>query len=139
MLLWIFRAIFIIVVLGILFVSVTSETIARAEDSVNFWAIVWSGFGMAVFVLFLDILTPKKKLGALAGVFFALLVGLLISGVLAPVADMIAGSHKVDLTDEAVFAIKWMMSICICYLTISIVMRTKDCLLYTSPSPRDRS
>ncbi len=133
MLLWVFRAIFIIVVLGILFVSVTSETIARAEDSANFWAIVWSGLGMAVFVLFLDILTPKKKLGALAGVFFALLVGLLISGVLAPVVDMIAGSYKVDLTDEAVFAIKWMISICICYLTISIVMRTKDDVRFVIP------
>jgi uncharacterized protein YacL len=133
MLLWVLRAIFIIVVLGILFVSVTSETIARAEDSANFWAIVWSGMGMAVFVLFLDILTPKKKLGAMAGVFFALLVGLLISGVLAPVVDMIAGSYKFDLTDEAVFAIKWMMSICICYLTISIVMRTKDDVRFVVP------
>ncbi len=133
MLLWIFRALFIIVVVGILFVNVSSETIARAEDSANFWAIVWSGLGMMVFVFLLDILTPKKKLSALAGVFFALLVGLIVSAVLAPVVDMIAGSYKIDLTTEAVFAIKWMMGICICFLTISIVMRTKDDVRFVIP------
>ena len=133
MLLWIFRALFIIVVVGILFVNVSSETTARAEDSANFWAIVWSGLGMMVFVFLLDILTPKKKLSALAGVFFALLVGLLISGALAPVVDMIAGSYKIDLIDETIAAIKWIMGICICFLTISVVMRTKDDVRFVIP------
>ena len=133
MLLWVFRAIFSIVLLAVLIANLSSDDIAGAEDKTDFWAVLWSALGMAVFVLFLDILTPKKKLGALAGVFFALLVGLLISGVLAPVVDMIAGSYKVGLTDEAVFAIKWMISICICYLTISIVMRTKDDVRFVVP------
>jgi uncharacterized protein YacL len=133
MLLWIFRTIFIIVVLGVLLFSVSSETISKEENSPSFWAIVWSGLGMAVFVFLLDALTPKKKLRALAGVFFALLVGLIISGVLAPAVDMIAGSYKIVLTSEAVFAIKWMLGICICFLVISIVMRTKDDVRFVIP------
>ena len=92
---------------------------------------------MAIFVFLLDIFTPKKKLTALAGVFFGLLVGLLISGVLAPVVVMLNDSFKSGeaglINDEAVAAIKWMLGICICYLTISIVMRTKDDVRFVIP------
>jgi len=133
MLLWIFRVIFFLVIIGVLFVNASSETISREENSPSFWAIVWTGLGLSVFVFLLDVLTPKKKLGALAGVFFGLLVGLLISGALAPAVDVITTSYKVNLIPEAVTAIKWTMGICICYLTISIVMRTKDDVRFVVP------
>jgi len=88
---------------------------------------------MAVFVLLLDILTPKKKFSALAGVFFGLLVGILISWALAPVVDMISGTFSIDVTEAAITAIKWLLGICICYLTISIVIRTKDDVRFVIP------
>jgi uncharacterized protein YacL len=133
MLLWVFRAIFLVVMFGILFINAISTAFTEAEVSPSWHAMVWSGFGMMVFVFLLDVLTPKKKLSALAGVFFALLVGLLISVVLAPVVEMIADSHKIDLIPEAIGAIKWMLGICVCYLTISIVMRTKDDVRFVIP------
>ena len=138
MLLWVFRSIFVVVVLAVLFVNVSSKAISGSDEDANFWAVVCSGLGMAVFVFLLDIFTPKKKIVALAGVFFGLLVGLLISGVLAPVVDMINDSFKTLgeaalLNEEAVAAIKWMTGICICYLTISIVMRTKDDVRFVIP------
>jgi len=133
MLLWVFRSIFVVIILGVLFVSASSRPISGADDDVNFWTVVLSGLGMAVFVFLLDILTPKKRLTALAGVFFGLLVGLLISGALAPVVDMIAASHSTNLIDESVGAVKWMLGICICYLVISIVMRTKDDVRFVIP------
>jgi uncharacterized protein YacL len=46
---------------------------------------------------------------------------------------MITASYKVNLIPEAVIAIKWMMGICICYLTISVVMRTKDDVRFVIP------
>lgn len=79
----------------------------------------------------------------MAGVFFGLLVGVLISGALAPVVDMINNTFGIEttlegarinkITPEAVTAIKWMLGICICYLTISIVMRTKDDVRFVIP------
>ncbi len=131
MLLLFFRSIFIVIILAVLFVNISSKTIGG--DSTSFWTVVWSGFGMAVFVFLLDLLTPKKKLAALAGVFFGLLVGMLISGALAPAVDMITSTYKIDVLPEAVAAIKWMMGICICYLVISIVMRTKDDVRFVVP------
>lgn len=132
-LLWVFRGIFVVVVVGVLFVYASSEEIAGAVDRTNFRAVVWSGLGLAVFVFLLDLLTPKRKLSAVAGVFFGLLVGLIISGVLAPVVDMINDSYGIELIPQAVNGIKWMIGICICYLTISIVMRTKDDVRFVVP------
>ena len=132
MLLWIFRAIFWVVVIAVLFVNVSSIRIAEAAPA-NLWAVMVSGLGIAVFVFLLDVLTPKRKLSAVAGVFFALLVGLLISLVLSAVVDMVNDSYKIEVIPEAARAIKWTLGICVCYLTISIVMRTKDDVRFVIP------
>lgn len=140
-LLWIFRAIFLVVVVAVVFVNITSPIMDKDEDDLpskeiyeaNLRAIILSSIGMAVFVLLLDVLTPKRKFSALAGVFFGLLVGLLILWVLAPVVDMMITTFSVYVTMPGVTAIKWILGICICYLTISIVMRTKDDVRFVIP------
>ncbi len=132
-LLWAFRVIFIVVISAVIFVSITSEAISSSGNDPSFWTVALSGLGMTVFVFLLDIFTPKKKLSALAGVFFGLLIGVVISGALAPIVDMMADSYSVALIPEAVYAIKWILGICICYLTISIVMRTKDDVRFVIP------
>jgi uncharacterized protein YacL len=141
MLLWIFRSIFLTVIMAVLFVNLTSQNIAVGEDgkpseevrSANFNAIVWSSMGMALFVFLLDVFTPKNKLSALAGVFLGLLVGVLISWALAPLVDMIMSTYRIDVTPYAIKAIKWMMGICVCYITIGIIMRTKDDVRFVVP------
>ena len=132
-LLWVFRAIFIVVVLAVLFVNISTEEMTKEENSSSFWTLTLSGLGVAIFVFLLDLFTPKHKLVALAGVFFGLLVGMLISIALAPVVDMIANSYRIELIDDAVYAIKWVLGICICYLVISVVMRTKDDVRFVIP------
>ena len=133
MLLWLFRGIFIIVVLSVLVVNAASVVLTESANSDSWWAVVLSGMGLIVFFLLLDVLTPKRKLTALAGVFFGLLVGMLISAVFGKAVDMIGETYGLPLVDEAKFAIKWMMGICICYFTISIVMRTKDDFRFVIP------
>lgn len=140
-LLWIFRAIFLIIVVAVALANITSPTVDQDEGGkasqeayqANFRAILISTAGMAVFVLLLDILTPRRKLSALAGVFFGLLVGMLISWLLAPVVDMVKDSYSIPINPAAVAAIKWALVICVCYLTISIVMRTKDDVRFVIP------
>jgi uncharacterized protein YacL len=140
-LLWIFRALFVVVVVAVLFVNISSTRMTLDESGepsnevfdTNLLTVSWSGFGMLVFILLLDVFTPKKKLSALAGVFFGLLVGMLFSWVLAPVVEMIIVTFGINVTQMAITAIKWTMGICICYLTISIVMRTKDDVRFVIP------
>ena len=124
MLLWIFRTIFIIVILAVLFFNISSPSVSA--DQRSFHIILWSGLALALAAFFMDILTPKKSLTALAGVFFGLLVGMFFSWALVPIVDFINGIYKLGLSAIAIQAIKGMMGICICYLIISIVMRTKD-------------
>jgi uncharacterized protein YacL len=133
MLLWLFRGIFIVVVISVLVVNAASKDLTAAENSTSWWAVVFSGMGLIVFFLLLDVLTPKRKLTALAGVFFGLLVGMLITAVLAQAVDMIGETYRIQLVDPAKLAIKWMMGIGICYFTISIVMRTKDDFRFVVP------
>jgi len=132
-LLWVFRAIFLLVISAVIFVNIYTGTITQQENTASFWTVSLSGLAMAIFVFLLDVFTPKARLSALAGVFFGLLVGVLISGTLAPIVDMMAESYSVQLIPEAVYAIKWILGICICYLTISIVMRTKDDVRFVIP------
>jgi len=141
-LLWIFRAIFLVIIVAIVFVNISSDMWGKEEDGINssveiyetnLRAIIFSTIGMAGLVLLVDILTPKKKFSALAGVFFGLLVGILVSWALAPVVDMVSGTFRIDVTEVAITAIKWVLGICICYLTISIVMRTKDDVRFVIP------
>jgi len=46
---------------------------------------------------------------------------------------MINEIYRLGLSEMAVQAIKWIMGVCICYLTISIVMRTKDDVRFVVP------
>lgn len=140
-LLWVFRAVFLIIVVAVLFVNISSSIMEKdksGEDSSdaytrNVSAIIWSTIAMTVFVVMLDVFTPKKKFSALAGVFFGLLVGIFVSWALSHVVDMLLETFRIDITAPASVAIKWMMGVCICYLTISIVMRTKDDVRFVIP------
>jgi len=140
-LLWIFRAVFLVVIVAVVFVNISSRIMFVNEKGVedidtynaNLRAIIFSSAGMGLFIFLVDVLTPKKKFSALAGVFFGLLVGLLVLWVLAPVVDMMVTTFSLNVTLPAVLAIKWVLGICICYLTISIVMRTKDDVRFVIP------
>ncbi len=140
-LLWIFRAIFLVVLVAVVFVNITSSIMFMNEKNeadidtynANQRAIVFSSIGMGLFILLVDILTPKRKFSALAGVFFGLLVGLLLLWVLGPVVEMMVKTFSINATDAGIVAIKWILGICLCYLTISIVMRTKDDVRFVIP------
>jgi len=131
LLLWVLRAFFAIVIIFAFILNATSIEIS--SDNRSFWAVFWVSFALAAIAFCVDVFTPKKKLAALAGVFFGLIVGILISAVLVPTVDLLAKSYQVRLIPEAVIAIRWTMSICICYLTISVVMRTKDDVRFVVP------
>jgi len=134
MLLWIFRAVFLVVIVSVLFIHISSPEISGESGRANFNAILWSGLVLAMTAFIVDFFTPKKSLAALAGVFFGLLVGIFISWGLSPVVDMVNDIYPFFRFSEAsVQAIKLMMGICICFLIISIVMRTKDDVRFVVP------
>lgn len=133
MLLWVFRAIFIILIAAVLIVHITIPTVSGQPGRENFWTIIGCGLVLTFLALVVDIFTPKKSLAALAGVFFGLMVGMFLSWAFSQVLDMVNNIYNLGLSGEALQAIRWMMGICICYLVISIVMRTKDDVRFVIP------
>jgi uncharacterized protein YacL len=129
----VFRAIFFIIIVAVIIVNLSLEQISGEPGRTNFYVILLSGTGLAAFALLLDIFTPKKSLAALAGVFFGLLVGMFFSWALAKVVDGVIEIYNLGLSETATEAIKWMMGVCICFLVISIVMRTKDDVRFVIP------
>lgn len=140
-LLWVFRALFLIIIVAVIFVNITSNSMRLDENSQesteildnNIMYVTWSSFAIVIFVFLLDIMTPKNKLNALAGVFIGLLVGIAISWALSKVVDMMVDTYHVPITTPAVTAIKWTLGISICYLTISFIMQTKDDVRFVIP------
>jgi uncharacterized protein YacL len=130
-LIWFLRFFFIIVVFFAFILNALSVEV-RGDDK-SFWAVMWISTALVIIAFFVDIFTPKRKLAALAGVFFGLIVGILISAVLVPTIDVLTKSYGLKLIEEGIMAIKWIMSICICYLTISVVIRTKDDVRFVVP------
>ena len=133
MLLWVFRVLVIILILSVFWMYAPTVEMTDASGRTSFWATVVSAIALLVGAFLIDVLTPKKSLGALAGVFFGLLVGIVISWVLSHVVVMLDDIWKLNLKPDAIQAIKLMLGICICYLVISIVVRTKDDVRFIIP------
>jgi uncharacterized protein YacL len=141
-LLWVFRFIFVVILISVIFVNLQSDSMSfvdgtkQKSDQVwydNLIAIIITGFVLCLFVLWMDLITPKKKLGSVAGVFFGLIIGIVLSWGGAKVVDMLRDIYNIPITNPAAIAIKWILGTCICYLVVSIVMRTKDDVRFIIP------
>ncbi len=137
MLLHFIRFFFIVILFAALFLSITSQVEdpdeAQRLTQTQIWIVFIGGLVLAVVVLFIDWLLPKRSLSALAGVFFGLIVGIFFSWALTLVLDMINEVFKIGLEGSNLKLTKWMMGICICYFVISFIMRTKDEVRFIIP------
>ncbi len=119
-LLYFIRFLFFVTATAFLFVGLT-ET-ARPPHDITVFAI---GLVLAVIVIIIESLTPKKSLSALAAIFFGLLIGMSISWALSRVIQMVNIIYF-ELEDKQLNMVIWLMGTCIVYLCICIVLRTKD-------------
>jgi len=101
----------------------------EGSDIFNIFVI---GICAAIFVIIVDWLTPKKSISAFAGIFFGLLVGVLISWAMSPVLEMMNELY-LHIAPHALQMAKWIMGICISYLVISMVIQTKDDVRFVIP------
>jgi len=112
-----------------------SAIAAQTDQNVvgqNVMAIFIIGISVAIMVVAIDWLTPKGSLNALAGVFFGLLVGALLSYAMSPILDMMNNLYF-HMGNDSMEISRWIMAICICYLSVSLVIRTKDDVRFVVP------
>jgi uncharacterized protein YacL len=106
--------------------STLSGESALGLNLVGGWHIpLTAGILMTLLVLAIDMLTPRKKIATISGVFFGLLVGLIATFAINFIIDLLVQTYEIK-APNLVSAIKVLCGICLCYLGMSVVLQTQD-------------
>ena len=93
--------------------------------------------GAAFVVIALDIFVPRKSLTAISGLFFGLIVGMVIAYGLSLIIDLLAQSNVPgELTPSQlsfVNAVKLAIGVICCYAAVSFILQTKDDVRFIIP------
>lgn len=135
MLLNVIRAVFFVVIFAILFPLLDQQYYPVGEDVTVYERLspFVLGIVVAIVILLLEMVIPKKAISSLAGVFFGILVGLLISWGLAKIIDLINEVYPLYMQEEGLKITKWVMGVCVCFLVVSFVIKTKDDVRFVIP------
>ncbi|MHC5111092.1 MAG: PIN domain-containing protein [Planctomycetota bacterium] len=103
--------------------------------------IVIGFIGTALIVIALDIFVPRKSLTVISGLFFGLIVGMVVAYGLSLIADLIVegslGAEGPDSRDPSVApfvrALKIGIGVICSYLAVSFILQTKDDVRFVIP------
>lgn len=114
--------------------SFSSGTLSRHKD------LIVIGFtGAALIVIALDIFVPRKSLSAISGLFFGLVVGMVIAYGLSLIVDLLVetnmpgGKLANPGATSFVSAVKLALGVVCCYLAVSFILQTKDDVRFVIP------
>ncbi len=133
------RLVFLLILMAIGF-SLASEERFATEVLGGHRDLIVIGFtGVGMIVMALDILLPRKSLSAISGVFFGLVVGMVIAYGLSLVIDLLIEAKVTggDLADPGtasfISALKLALGVVCCYLAVSFILQTKDDVRFVIP------
>ncbi len=100
--------------------------------------VIFIGFlGVALLVIALDILVPRKSLTAISGLFFGLIVGMVVAYGLSLIVDLLVRANVPgELTQSGqsfVDALKLAIGVICVYLAVSFILQTKDDVRFVIP------
>ena len=127
-LLYFIRFLFFITAVAVLMLGL-SDTEKVDQD---YWVFTM-GLVLTIVAIVVEWLTPKKSLSSLAGIFFGLMAGLIISWGTSKILAMVDDIYSLKMSPETLKMATWISGICICYVCISIVVRTKDDFRFLVP------
>ncbi len=141
MLLNILRVFFVMV-----FVAVMMRIADEVYEVVPAYLLLLVAFGVVAAVFGIDLLIPHKSLLAISGVFFGLLVGMLVAYGLSLVLDLFVDAYReyligpdgvLSLTSDQFNTIvsicKVAVGVICCYLAVSFILQTKDDVRFVIP------
>jgi len=142
MALWILRACFLLVAIGLGVSFNTSLSVASDADGSSRW-LVWAVFAIFVIgsiaVIFADVMIKSKRIDLISSVYFGLIVGFfltyIVSTALTPLFGMF--SHTSILDGVSPMQLKAgvisFLGAAICYSCISLLWQTKDDFRFVIP------
>jgi uncharacterized protein YacL len=163
MLLWLLRGIFLLLMLAVVIGLVTGFTPEPSSGQIGpgdlppdpaiqhrpwyagtkaIIALVLLSLGVAVFFVAIDVAIPRKGLTAIGGVFFGLVVGMVAAYGLSLIIDLLTYVYAGDVNAEDevsphlikfVQALKVVLGLICCFLSVSFVLQTKDDIRFVIP------
>ena len=122
------RLVFLLILMAVGFSLASEERFATEVLAGHRDLIVIMFTAVGLIVIALDIFIPRKSLAAISGVFFGLVVGMVISYGLSLVVDLLVAANVTggDLTDPGtaslVSALKLALGVVCCYFAVSFVL-----------------
>lgn len=96
--------------------------------------VFFAGIALAGAVVAADALVPRKSLAALAGVFFGIVVGMVMTYGLVLILNIFADIYPRALREPNLFAtIRVVIGVVLCYLCVSFILQTKDDIRFVIP------
>lgn len=100
--------------------------------------LIFIGFlGAAFVVIALDIFVPRKSLAAISGLFFGLVVGMVVAYGLSLILDLLASTNVPGELSQSqasvISAAKLAIGVICCYLAVSFILQTKDDVRFVIP------
>src|SRR2546423_802356 len=119
MVLHVLRALFVLLMASVGFYFIQQDPRALKDLDIYVWVTPAIGMTIAVLLVCIDILAPRKKLVIFSGTFFGLVVGLIIAYVLSFVVQLLVEQYGGHLTVaqrlKVVQFINLIVSVACCY------------------------
>ncbi len=116
------------------------KLVAFDPDTGGFWGrlserkelVMLAFLGLAMIVIALDAFIPRKSLTILSGLFFGLMVGMIVAYGLSLVVDLIVGGPE-NVDARILAPVKLAIGVICCYLAVSFILQTKDDVRFVIP------
>jgi uncharacterized protein YacL len=123
------RAIFILVAAGL---AARMATVASGSASSISPALVFLGaMTLAIVVVIVDLMTPRKRIQTISAIFFGLIVGLILGSLLQTALEPTL--KLINLPPELPQGVFGLLTIVICYACVSTLLQTKDDFRFIIP------
>jgi uncharacterized protein YacL len=127
MLLIVIRAVFVIVVAGL---GVRTARIVGEYNLANPWLLFFGVMVAAVAVVIGDLLTPRKRIQTISGIYFGVIVGIFLSNL---INDALKPSMELYLNPKVHMMGASFFTLFICYICVSTILQTKDDFRFIIP------
>lgn len=132
------RFVFVLVLTAVGWSVASDESFNTGALAGNRDLIVIGFIGAALVVIALDLFVPRKSLSSIAGLFFGLVVGMVIAYGLSLIIDLLVeanfpGGELSDAGTSFVSAVKLGLGVICCYLAVSFILQTKDDVRFVIP------
>ena len=130
-LLWVVRVAFISLVVVVTLLNVL-EFGRSIEPGPTFtlgqywWATLLAAIGIAGVFVFIDLITPNKKLATFGGILFGIIGGLIVAVAVGFVLDLVARSWGIEGSSSIIDTIKVIFGIALVFLGVSTVLQTQN-------------